>query len=1027
MELSVRSIERNLGMPRKSSVNRDPMAEAGSVPPLAPNLIRRKLQVPELPDHFAGRARVRSLVSGALKSGRVVVVAAAAGSGKTSAIVDSCAHERRPVAWLTVDRPDSAPGRLLTYLEAAIGGSRPSASRVATTALAAGAPHAEAAGLLAQATGDEPIVVVLDEFERLGQSPQAWAVIEALIRYASPQTSIVLVGREDPPVDVVAAAARRSVVWLDDDALAFTVDEAARALVKSGRHDTDPSVAVERAGGWVAGVLFQDGPAGGVGGLHDYLAAQVIDRLPGELKNFMITTSLLDQVTPERAGALGYTDAASRLAALRPLHLPVVWSDDSAAMTCHTAIREHLLALLRTRDAEEVRELRRLHARLLAAEGHHEEAVEEFVKAGAVEEGLPSADRAILAAVRRMDFAVAERWLLALAEHDTAGLTVGRLLIALARDDIVRAVAIADRAREHHRETPRSVDSERAAYLMAWSYFHQARWHDIEEVMLGISSPAAIDALRLGIGVLGGPGADRLVPCPPAPVNGPAEALINIGKYGYGRLTELTETSESSWDASVRKPWSIAALRALGHTQEALDAYRASEQSGTSRITMLTFVGADVLIDAGLHDEARRVIEESTRLAVASGSLIFQGAARLSEAKYRLRVARDPAAAHAALDTPELARAVNGYARMGEIAAMWRGLAYLLEERNEEALECLQSAAHSMSASERILELPTAGVYLAEAEWRSGNEDASDRAADLALDAARRQGSNHLLLQALDDVPAVLTRRLDAELETVSVWHEIGRARMSRTGSGAAEQRAPIVLHEFGCRELVVAGQEVKLPIGKSYELLSYLVTRPGERISRDALLGVLFDGRQDPSSRSYLRQAIRWLKSALPDDILSVDAYAVTLIDDGRVVTDATNMERELAEAAGLRGEARLDATLVAVAAHERGVFLPGVRAGWADQRELELIHLVTEARSQAASIALEASRHALAIRLARHVLAEDPARESAWQTIMRAAEAQGDQDGVIHAYRECERALAELGTVPSPTTRRLLDRLRH
>jgi len=49
--------------------------------------------------------------------------------------------------WLTVDRPDRAPGRLLTYLEAALERQRAGARHVATGALAAGIPHAEAAGL----------------------------------------------------------------------------------------------------------------------------------------------------------------------------------------------------------------------------------------------------------------------------------------------------------------------------------------------------------------------------------------------------------------------------------------------------------------------------------------------------------------------------------------------------------------------------------------------------------------------------------------------------------------------------------------------------------------------------------------------------------------------------------------------------------------------------------------------------------------------------------------------------------------
>ena len=81
-----------------------------------------------------------------------------------------------------------------------------------------------------------------------------------------------------------------------------------------------------------------------------------------------------------------------------------------------------------------------------------------------------------------------------------------------------------------------------------------------------------------------------------------------------------------------------------------------------------------------------------------------------------------------------------------------------------------------MVASDRLLELPTAAVYLSEARWRAGDEDGADAAADLAYQAARRQGSNHYLLQALASFPAVVTRMLDAEPRADSPWHELGRA-----------------------------------------------------------------------------------------------------------------------------------------------------------------------------------------------------------------------------------------------------------
>ena len=43
-----------------------------------------------------------------------------------------------------------------------------------------------------------------------------------------------------------------------------------------------------------------------------------------------------------------------------------------------------------------------------------------------------------------------------------------------------------------------------------------------------------------------------------------------------------------------------------------------------------------------------------------------------------------------------------------------------------------------------------------------------------------------------------------------------------------------------------------------------------------------------------------------------------------------------------------------------------------------------------------------------------------------MRIANATGDEDRVIAAYRRCERRLGELGTTPSSTTRQLLETLR-
>ena len=127
-----------------------------------------------------------------------------------------------------------------------------------------------------------------------------------------------------------------------------------------------------------------------------------------------------------------------------------------------------------------------------------------------------------------------------------------------------------------------------------------------------------------------------------------------------------------------------------------------------------------------------------------------------------------------------------------------------------------------MQAGHRILEPPTAAVYLAEAEWRAGDQDAADRAADIALDAARQQGSNHVLLQALADFPAVVARRIDAEAHADSAWHGIGRALAAQGVPVPTQIPTAIELVEFGGTAIILDGEEVRPILAKCYEPLAF-------------------------------------------------------------------------------------------------------------------------------------------------------------------------------------------------------------
>jgi DNA-binding SARP family transcriptional activator len=997
-------------------------------------IIQSKLAPPPLPAQFVERPRLHRLLADLIEERHVVVLSATAGSGKTTAVVEATRLLQRPLAWLTVNDTDAAPGRLVSYLEAAVARTLPRVAGVATNALAMGTPHAEAAGLLAEAIGEERLVLVLDELESLGAEREAWAVIEAVQRYAPAGVCVVLVSRREIPS---ARGARRpwaATAVLGESEMAFTAAEAGEALARLGNSEIDAAKAVEATGGWVTGVLFEAwqstshvaGGGGEADPLNGYLSEHIIGQLDPEDREFLVSTSLLDEVSAPRAEALGLRRAGERLVALRAAHLPVSWGAEGHVMRCHSRFRQYLLECLERRGEQEVCPLRLAYARRLAAEGNDEDATEEFLRAGDPEEAIATAERAIVPVIERVDLTTARRWLDALADAAPIGasqLTTAELMLAMAGDDVRRVVRISDQLAALGERDKLAASSENAAWLMAFAYIHAVRRDDVSAVLAAAQSGPTVDAVRYAARVMMDPPGEGK-PVRPESVDGRVSALVYVADYALGHLTELSEASEVRWEQAVKEQWRIAALRAAGHTQQALELLEGADTR--AELALKAFIGPEVLIDAGQDDAARAMLAEGRAMTIAAGSPSLETMNQLAEAKLALRVDRDTARARDVLERPGLLHVTAEFSYMAEAADTWYGLALLRESEDAAALIRLHRAVQGMLANDRLLELPTAGVYLAEAEWRAGNEDAADAAADLALEAAGRQGSNHILLQALADFPAVISRRIDAEAGADSRWHELGRALIAQGVSVSGSVRSTVELQEFGERAILINGEVTRPRIAKTYELMAYLAARQPAEATRDELLDALFDSRSDESARAYLRQAIHWLRQVLPEGGVIAEAGRVQLSDDVVISSDSARFESQLAEAARLRGSERLAATLDALAIYDQGDYLSGARSGWADARHQHLADLATDARYEAAELALASSDYDLAGALTQQVLNADRFREPAWRLMMRVADALGNEQGVIRGYQDCERALAELDTRPSSSTRQLLESLR-
>jgi DNA-binding SARP family transcriptional activator len=992
-------------------------------------IVVAKCVPPVPPERLVPRPRLVDELSRLVAEHRVVDITATAGSGKTTTVAGAVASLDAPVAWLTLDDTDAAPGRLLTYLEATVQRAIPAVGRPAGTALGRGLTQAEAASLLAQRIGERRLVLAIDEVERLAHSADARGVLSNLIRYAGSGTRFILIGRRRVHLDSLSRIGLGEVGRLDEGMLAFTPEEAETALRMHGGEQVDANSVVVSVGGWVAGVLFEawrsrDHVAGS-GGERDplagYLAVQILEQLDPIERRFLVTTSVLDEVDRESAEALGADDAGAVIARLREARIPATWRDGGTAMRCHPRFREHLRTLLDQSGPEQAATVRRRYAELLRAAGRHEEAIEELFALGREEDAVELADQAFAMVIARQDLEVARRWL---ERFESAGLgdhpavLAAHLGISTAVEEFGRGVEAADRLRAQAAAgTAPELDPDQKA-LAAWCYWHVGRLDDARELLAENPEQGLGEPIGYLFSLVDDEPPTRL----PTATGGPLDVLVLRIAYVRGRLREVRDAPVSVWTPVATER--AAALRALGElrlTEELLE-------TAPTHLSNLRFEGTlatELLIDVGDEEGARKALARGRERVSRSGSFVFQIVLRLLEAKMELKLSRDPTTALAILEDAAAVGPLRDYGYLAEQFDLWEGFARLLQGRNSEASRLLAAAFDRMRGADRILELPAAAAYLSEARWRLGDEAGADEAAAGGLWAADRLGSRHLLAGALRDVPGVLPRQLDAEADADGPWHELSRSLAGATHS-QARPTARVLLHDFGAPYLLVEGEERRARLAKSYALLAYLIEAGGRARRADAIAAVL-DGHAADSAGAYLRQIVHGLRRLLPPEAaLSSTPQGLALDPPDAFATVSQVAVAEIGHAAMLTGNDRILATERALRSFEQGPYLDGVECAWVDERRAWLDGQKSDAQSAMAVAAFEESRLDLAERILREVTGRDPYLERPWRLLMRVAAARGSEAGLLQAFRGCERAMGEAGLEPSAETRALLSALR-
>jgi LuxR family maltose regulon positive regulatory protein len=296
-------------------------------------LIQTKLQAP-VPRGIVAR---EPLLARLLESGprRLTVVRAPAGSGKTTLLAEWSASEleTRPFAWLALDASDDDPALFWSYVIAALRTLAPGLGEGALALLRAPGvdPVREMLPVLLNelAALAEPAVLVLDDLHLLA-SPEIHEGLAVLVERLPPGLELVVSSRTEPPLPLARLRVRGELAEVDARALSFTRDEAARLvndLHGLALDEADVTRLTERTEGWAAGLYLavlslsgREDPhdfiaafAGDDRRVVDYLGAEVLAGQPGDVRDFLLRTAILERLCGPLCDALTGRSDSGRL------------------------------------------------------------------------------------------------------------------------------------------------------------------------------------------------------------------------------------------------------------------------------------------------------------------------------------------------------------------------------------------------------------------------------------------------------------------------------------------------------------------------------------------------------------------------------------------------------------------------------------------------------------------------------------------------------------------------------------------
>ncbi|MHB8136180.1 MAG: tetratricopeptide repeat protein [Anaerolineaceae bacterium] len=375
-------------------------------------VVRTKIIIPRRRTEILSRPRLLSILENVLDL-KLLILAAPAGYGKTSLLIDFTYHTQLPVCWFAIDALDSDPQRFIAHFINSIANRFPTFGEASFSALSnLDQDSLNLDPVISAIINDayehitEHFVFVLDDYHYVRDSKPIDEFINRITLEVSENCHLIIASRTLLTLpDLTLLVARSQVGGLSYEELAFLPEEI-KQLFSVNYHQSITEKAamdmVEQTEGWITGLLLtaQLSPketsnrlrlarVSGIG-LYEYLAQQVLEQQSDEFRLFLKRTSLLEEFDAVLCGQIfsqvkgikseNWQERIELLLRENLFVLPV--DDETLHLRYHHLFRDFLQNSMRSERPEESRQIESCLAKYYEQRKEWERAFEIYSRIG---------------------------------------------------------------------------------------------------------------------------------------------------------------------------------------------------------------------------------------------------------------------------------------------------------------------------------------------------------------------------------------------------------------------------------------------------------------------------------------------------------------------------------------------------------------------------------------------------------------------------------------------------------------------